>query len=159
MDKFRILLVAAAITLVATLTTALAMEGRVTTNTFDASSTSTNINVSCRDVGTTAISLVGSCNRESNGEVELIAFAAQISNKIACAENDADYGDQWILAFTGSGNPEGVTLASPTVSLSSDGQNYEFSAVCGDGNWTVDAAPIVLSDGLVNTDGVFTATP
>ena len=156
MNKLRILLVAAAITLVATLTTALAMEDRVTTNSFDATSTSSNINVSCRDVGATEISLVGSCNRMSNGEVELIAFASQISNLIACIENPDDQGDPLILVFTDNGNSEGITLSEPAVSLSSNGQQYEFNAVCSDGT-TTEERSIQLSGGVVNKDGVFSA--
>ena len=145
-----LLIVAAA---VAVAVPALAQLGGVTTSTYDAESTSLDIDVSCRNMRTTSISIVGVCNTTRNGELVTSSFAVPFGGIIACAAREDETGAPEVyLAFTSEGNPPGVTMSNTEVDLSSDGQDYVFRATCSDG--TITATPeLTLSDGLENVSG------
>ena len=128
----------------------------VTTNSYDASSTSDDIAVSCKEVKGPGGAISAKCNKaDSDGNITPTDAQIEIRQHMACSQND---NGAWEFVWTGNTSSTSPTT-TPTdlaVVVSSDGQNYMLEGKCKDSQNRYDAAPLDLGDtviGLENNDG------
>ena len=125
----------------------------VTTNTYDETSTSDNIALSCAELDVSSDELSAKCNRSVDGEVTQVEADFDIKNAIICVRS-LDGG--WEFAWKGAATPVGVTPARLDVDVSSNGEHYLLEGKCQTSQLILDAIGLVLDDtnnGLENDDG------
>ena len=125
----------------------------VTTNTYDAGSTSSNIDESCTNLGFSNGNIIGACNYSSGSQVVLAITSLVADDNISCVAREDTWG--YVIDFTTSDNPDGVTLTSEEMRLTSNGQKYQFVAVCHDNQQGLRSS-LRLNEGVTNVNGSFT---
>ena len=131
----------------------------ITTNAYDAGSTSDDIALSCKQisVGSTSGILGAKCNKEdSDGDVAPAATNINLKQHVACVAT-ADGGYEFAWPTSDSSASADASPSYFAVFVSSDGQDYELGGHCRttSGN-TSDAGVLDLGDitnGLENDDG------
>ena len=126
----------------------------VTSNRYDALSTSSDIARSCRELSIAATGVLSAkCNKSSSGSVELHDTTIDMSDNTDCTGNATDgYSLAWATSASFDGN-----VINASVSLSSTGNDYIASGQCKPtGEDASPASTLDLSDttnGLENDSG------
>ena len=139
--------------LAAALASAPAAADTVTTNAYDAASTSSDIDVSCKDLQFDQGNIEGECNYADGDDVSTQATTLVREDGIACASG----GRGWKLHFSTEGDPDEVELRNAAVVVSTDGRRYRLKGLCyhptGGNN-----ARVELTGGIGNSAGDFVWT-
>ena len=125
--------------------------GNVTTNDYKASSTSSNIEESCKDLdfNTTNGHVTGTCNG-GTGSTSL-----DLDNYARCNGGTLEWGSGTNQGLVGVSN----YLASGNIELSSNGKQYLLSGTCSSTTGATDTAvdTLRIGDKIVNSKGAFSA--
>ena len=110
-----------------------------TTNTYDASSTSDDIRISCKELDIAALpsvtptaTLSAMCNKaDSNGDVSAVSTTIDMLDYAGCQAVGRGYRVGW------GSSAANVTLVNPIVLLTSTGNSYVFGGRCADSDGTL----------------------
>ena len=125
----------------------------VTTSRYDDGSTVQNIDESCRNVGFDQGEIVAICNYSSGTEVHTRETSIEADDGILCVPREGTWGYE--IAFATGESPDGVTLTSEEVDLTSNGQIYQFKAICHDSEAGLRTG-LRMHNGLKNVNGNLT---
>ena len=147
----------AGISLIAVTIPAQATATTVTTNTYDAKSTSDDIRASCKEVSVSSTgTLSAKCNKKppasSPGrDPEVVSTTINMLTYVNCRTRGTSVRVRWGAAETG------LTLVDPHVLLTSNGKTYIFGGYCEDSDGDKVGPSGVdfghTTDGLKNNDG------
>ena len=135
------------------LAASVAQAGTVTTNGYDANSTSSNIDKSCKELDfTTTGALKGNCN---TGGENTKSTQLDLTSYAGCDGGTLKWG-------TGLGlvSPSSSYLAGADIEVSSNGQSYLLSGTCSTSSGATDTGvdTLKLSDRVTNSKGDFKYT-
>ena len=124
----------------------------VTTNTYDPTSTSSDIDVSCKNLEfNQGGDIYGDCNYADGDEVGTRPGVLAREEGIACVWTGGIEG-KWKLIFTTDGDDDDVELLNGHVVVRADGQKYRFRGRCASPASGTNVR-IDLSGGAENNDG------